>query len=608
MSYVRLSAVATLLLASAALAQPEGLPGFELERLELNPNGRGSLVMGTGELLPAGGFRLSLLGHYEKDPLVLYANGTPVGALVGHRATAHLLVAWAPLRWLEVGAQVPMVVWQRGDDLAGRGLAAPAATGLSTPSVHVRVGLLSQRREAPVDLAVELGAGLPVGSAEAIARDTTFRFSPKVMVGRRFGLLRAGVEAGALVRPTVTLIADQNVQDEVGNEVRLGAVLATTGSGLRGELNVRGTVPLTRQPGSLELLAGVRMPLGSLAEVYALGGPGFGDTPGTPSFRVLLGVALGGAEEPEPTARDDDGDGVTNDQDTCPTEAGPAGRQGCPVKDTDGDGIDDLEDRCPREAGPAGNQGCAGEVKGKDSDGDGIVDTADKCPQEAGSVDTGGCPTKDRDGDGILDAVDKCPRETGPAARQGCPVKDTDGDGVVDDRDNCPNEAGLVELRGCPAKDNDGDSVADHLDNCPKEKGEATNQGCPEKDEQLVAIQKGQLEIKQAVFFTTGKALIQKRSFRMLDQVARVIQQHPEIEKIIIEGHSDNVGDADANRRLSLARAESVRDYLVKKGVEASRLEAKGFGPDRPLMSNKTAYGRAANRRVAFTIVTPGNE
>jgi len=165
-----------------------------------------------------------------------------------------------------------------------------------------------------------------------------------------------------------------------------------------------------------------------------------------------------------------------------------------------------------------------------------------------------------------------------------------------------------VELRGSPAKDNDGDSVADHLDNCPKEKGEASNQGCPAKDEQLVAIQQGKLEIKQAVFFATGRALIQKRSFRMLDQVAWVIQQHPEIEKIIIEGHSDNVGDPDVNRRLSLARANSVKDYLVKKGVEASRLDTKGYGPDRPLLPNKTAKGRAANRRVAFTIVTPGNE
>ncbi|HLM46099.1 MAG TPA: OmpA family protein, partial [Myxococcaceae bacterium] len=157
---MRPSALAILLLASTALAQPEGLPKFELERLELNPNGRGSLVMGTGELLPTGGFRLSLLGHYQKDPLVLYADRSPVGSVVGDRAMAHLLVAWAPLRWLELGLHVPLVVWQRGDDLTSQGLGAPASTGLSTPSVQARVGLLSQRREAPVDLAVELGVGL----------------------------------------------------------------------------------------------------------------------------------------------------------------------------------------------------------------------------------------------------------------------------------------------------------------------------------------------------------------------------------------------------------------------------------------------------------------
>jgi outer membrane protein OmpA-like peptidoglycan-associated protein len=605
---VRPSVLAILLLASTALAQPEGLPKFELERLELNPNGRGSLVMGTGELLPTGGFRLSLLGHYEKDPLVLYADGNPVGAVVGDRAMAHLLVAWAPLRWLELGLHLPLVVWQRGDDLTAQGIAAPASTGLSTPLVQARVGLLSQRREAPVDLAVELGVGLPVGSTETLSRDSTFRFSPRVMVGRRFGLLRAGVEAGALVRPAVTLVEDETIQDEVGSEVRLGAVLATTGTGLRGELNVRGTVPLTRQPTSVELLAGVRLPLGKTTEAYALAGPGFGDTPGTPSFRVLLGVALGSPEPEAVSARDDDGDGVTNDEDACPREAGPAASKGCPVKDTDGDGIVDGADKCPGEAGPAENQGCPGRGAAGDGDGDGVADGADKCPREAGPAENQGCPVKDRDGDGIDDASDKCPREAGPAARQGCPVKDTDGDGVVDDRDACPSEAGLVELRGCPSKDTDTDSVADHLDNCPTEKGEAANQGCPPQQEQLVAIQKGKLEIKQAVFFATNKAIIQRRSFKMLDQVARVLRQHPELEKVVIEGHSDNVGNAEANRRLSLARAQSVKEYLVKKGVEASRLEAKGYGPDRPLLSNATAKGRAANRRVAFTIVTPESE
>ena len=570
-----LSAIATLLLGPAALAQPSGLPAFELERLELNPNGRGSLLMGTGELLPKGGFRLSLAGQYENDPLVMYRNGNRLGSVVGNRVTGHLLAAWAPMQWLELGVQLPLVAWQNGDDLSGQNIAAPASTGLSTPTAHVRLGLLAQRREAPVDLALELGVGLPVGSVDTLSRDSIVRLSPKVMLGRSFGALRAGVEAGALIRPAVVLGDMGEVQDELGNEVRLGAVVATTGDGLRGELNVRGSVPLTRESSSLEVLAGLRLPLGESLEAYALGGPGFGNAPGTPTFRVLLGVAVGGGERGEASRRDDDGDGVVNGEDTCPAEAGAAERQGCPVKDTDKDGLEDA---------------------------------ADKCPTEAGAAERQGCPVRDADQDGLEDAADKCPTEAGPADRQGCPVRDADKDGIEDAADKCPAEAGLTELRGCPAKDTDGDTVADHLDNCPAEKGVATNAGCPVQQKQMVAIQKGKLEIKEQVFFATGKAIIQPRSFKMLDQVARILQQHPEVDKMVIEGHTDDRGNAEANRKLSLARAEAVRGYLVSKGVEPSRLEAKGFGPDRPINSNKTDKGRAANRRVEFIIVTAERE
>ncbi|HEX8437146.1 OmpA family protein [Archangium sp.] len=543
---VRLSAVATMLLTSVALAQPAGLPEFELERLELNPNGKGSLLMGTGELLPAGGFRLSLAGQYENDPLVMYRDGTRLGSVVSDRVTAHLLAAWAPMRWLELGVQLPLVAWQRGEELSTEGIGAPARTGLSTPTVQVRLGLLSQRQDAPVDLALELGAGLPVGSADTLSRDSIVRLTPRVMVGRSFGSLRAGVEAAMVVRPAVALSEDADIRDELGNEVRLGAVLATTGEGLRGELNVRGTLPLTRESNSLEVLAGLRLPVGESTEIYALGGPGFGNAPGTPSFRLLLGAAFGGGEKPGASRRDDDGDGVKNADDTCPSVAGPAERQGCPVKDSDKDGLEDAADTCPSEAGPA--------------------------------------------------------------ERQGCPVKDSDGDGLEDAADKCPTEAGLAELRGCPAKDSDGDSVADHLDNCPTEKGVATNAGCPEKQKQLVVIQTGKLEIKEQVFFAVGKSVIQSRSFTMLDQVAKVLQQHPEVDKMVIEGHTDDRGNAEANRKLSQARAEAVKGYLVSKGVEPSRLEAKGFGPDRPITSNKTEKGRAANRRVEFIIVTPERE
>ncbi|ATB38600.1 Thrombospondin type 3 repeat OmpA/MotB [Cystobacter fuscus] len=601
----RLSLFATLMLAatsltgSDALAQPTGLGRFELERLVLNPNGQGSLTVGTGELLPQGGYRLSLLGHYENDPLVMYRDGNRLGSVVRDRVTAHLLAAWAPLRWLELGAQLPVVAWQNGDDLSGQGVGAPARTGLGTPMVYARLGLLAQQREAPLDLALELGVGLPVGSVDTLSRDGSVRLEPKLMLGRRFGGLRAGVEGSVLVRPSVVLGEGGELEDEVGNEVRLGAVVATTGPGLRGELNLRGVLPLGGQPRSMELLAGLRLPLSERVEAYALGGPGFGDTLGTPTFRALLGVALVDGKP-----RDADKDGIEDGQDKCPNEAGPAERQGCPVRDADRDGIEDGQDQCPNEAGPAERQGCPV----RDADGDGIEDGQDQCPNEAGPAERQGCPVRDADGDGTEDGQDQCPNEAGPAERQGCPVRDSDGDGLVDERDACPSQPGLKELRGCPAKDSDNDGVADHLDNCPTEAGVADNQGCPAKQKQMVAIQKGKLEIKEQVFFATGKAVIQPRSFKMLDQVAKVLREHPEVEQMVIEGHTDNRGKAEANRKLSLARAESVKKFLVGKGVEESRLEARGFGPDQPIASNDTEKGRATNRRVEFIITTAERE
>ena len=349
----RLSLAAILLLASAGLAQDITPPGFELERVELNPDGQGSLVIGSGLLLPQGAFRFSLLGHYERNPLVFYHEGVREGAVVKDRVMAHVLAAWAPLRWLELGVQLPVIAYQRGDDLSAQGVDAPATSGLDTLAVQVRLGLLSQEREAPLDLALELSAGLPLGSAAAFGRDSVVRLTPRLTLGRSFGWLRAGLQLGALLRPTTVLGDGSQVQDELGNELRAGAVLATQGTGLRGELNVVGGIPLSRDSKSLEILAGLRLPLSEAFELYALGGPGVGTTPGTPTFRVLLGLAAVGGLKKDPALLDDDGDGVLNGQDACPTVPGLVERKGCPVRDTDKDGIEDDKDKCPTEPGPA---------------------------------------------------------------------------------------------------------------------------------------------------------------------------------------------------------------------------------------------------------------
>ena len=152
-------------------------------------------------------------------------------------------------------------------------------------------------------------------------------------------------------------------------------------------------------------------------------------------------------------------------------------------------------------------------------------------------------------------------------------------------------------------RDTDGDGVPDRLDNCPNEKGPPENHGCPKARKQLVILREDRIEMLQRVYFATGKARIEKRSFGLLAQVAQVLQQHPDLLEIQVEGHTDDRGRATLNTALSQARAEAVVGYLIKRGVAAGRLAARGFGPSRPLGSNATAAGRDRNRRVEFHVL-----
>ncbi len=211
------------------------------------------------------------------------------------------------------------------------------------------------------------------------------------------------------------------------------------------------------------------------------------------------------------------------------------------------------------------------------------------------------CPALDDDSDGIANADDKCPAEKGVVQTGGCAAKDTDGDGLADYEDRCPDVKGLLEEKGCQPPDQDGDGIADAQDRCPQQAGVPAEQGCPPARAQI-NVATGKIDIKEKVFFDSGKSTIQERSFKLLDDVAALLVANPRLASVVVAGHTDDRGAAELNRTLSHARAESVKAYLVGKSVEASRLEAKGFGPDRPAQPNKTAAGREANRRVEFLI------
>lgn len=254
---------------------------------------------------------------------------------------------------------------------------------------------------------------------------------------------------------------------------------------------------------------------------------------------------------------------------------------------------------------------CAPDERPGDRDGDGIPDPDDACPDEPedfdGYEDEDGCPEdQDTDGDGIPDGTDACPIEPEDLDdyqdTDGCPEPDNDLDGLIDAADRCPLEPedldGFQDADGCPDHDNDGDSIPDTTDRCPNEPGPADEQGCPRVYRDVEVTSSG-IVIHQTVYFEYNRAVIRPQSFALLDTVAQVMHDFPDIT-VEVQGHTDDRGRDEYNLRLSGERAEAVRQYLIEKGVAASRMTSRGYGETRPIAANRTAADRARNRRVEF--------
>jgi type IX secretion system PorP/SprF family membrane protein len=297
------------------------------------------------------------------------------------------------------------------------------------------------------------------------------------------------------------------------------------------------------------------------------------------SHEITFGIRLSNKK-----CADEDGDGICDKDDECPKEPGDKENKGCPKKeeepkekkcpDRDKDGICDKDDKCPDVYGSKDNQGCPT----NDRDGDGIRDDIDKCPDIPGSARNEGCPLSDRDKDGILDEIDPCPDEPGPLTNMGCPTgSDRDKDGTPDKDDPCPDVPGPKENRGCPfGGDRDGDGIPDDIDRCPNTAGPKDNGGCPiatqpEKDILTIAIRN--------LYFDTDKWNIRPSSYRDLNNVVKVLKEKKDW-KLKISGHADLRGSLEHNVMLSRNRANSVRNYLISKGISPNLLEVEYHGED----------------------------
>jgi large repetitive protein len=627
----------TLLASTTAFAHEGHTRHFPGERLE---PGMDSEAIGNTEWAGVPdhfGWDAALWLDYENDPLFTYTvpdARDPLerqDVLVANRVHSELVLAFAVLDWIQIGLQMPVLLYQSRDELQAPEIdRAPPAAALSSLGVgdiqlRPKVRVLRQLDGAPLDIALLAPISFPTGQFTDYFGEETGSIAPGVAASRDFGNVR--VAANLLHRfrdPSRALSL------AIGNELLWrGAIsyrfdllvdrptevgLSVAGAAATDEVG-RGDNLAVRNP--IEALVDVQHKIWSGLDVFFGAGAGVIAGFGVPDFRLY-----GGLRWSDRPPSDYDQDGLSGTADRCPripeNKNGWEDDDGCPDSgDSDKDGIGDVDDKCkdvPEDKdGVEDDDGCP-----EDDDKDGIADAVDgeggKCRKEAedkdGFEDTDGCPDLDNDKDGVNDADDKCrdvPEDKDDFEDgDGCPDFDNDKDGFADESDgpggSCRNEPGPRANKGCPDKDRDGDTVVDRLDNCPDEAGTPENGGC--KAKQLVVITDAKLEIKERVYFKTARDVIESKSFGLLDNVAAVLKAHPEIAKIRVEGHTDDVGDDATNKDLSNRRAASVKRYLIEKGgIDAARLDAQGFGEEKPVAKNDTEEGKQENRRVEFVIV-----
>jgi outer membrane protein OmpA-like peptidoglycan-associated protein len=313
-----------------------------------------------------------------------------------------------------------------------------------------------------------------------------------------------------------------------------------------------------------------------LTSTIGVGG-GVGGGYGTPDLRVVASLAYA------PLGSGSSASGLSSSGSNCSGRPGDV--ESCPDLDADGDGILNIDDACPN------------------------------APEDIdGFEDADGCPDPDNDGDGIVDFNDACPDAAGEADSTGCPFIDEDNDGIDASVDQCPDQPedadGFEDADGCPDPDNDRDGIPDVDDDCPDVpesiNGVDDEDGCPDEGTSAVRLSGDRIEILERVYFDTNRATIKKRSHSVLEQVASLMKAQPDIRLLRVQGHTDARGDDDHNLDLSQRRATSVKEFLIKRGVEAQRLSARGYGESHPIAENTTDEGRAQNRRVEFHIIERG--
>ncbi|NUP05674.1 MAG: OmpA family protein [Polyangiaceae bacterium] len=637
---IGLSAAAAIsITASAASAQENTAQSgeFSVQRMESAPGPNNILSVERVRMVEQFGWSASVLFNYAREPFVVVScvaetncdepNASQVEdvPVVQNMFQWDVMGSFNPIEWMQIGLRVPLayVTGSGIDTTSGQPLPDGARTfGLGDVMVEGKFRFFGDATSvAALGGAVDVSA--PLG--HVTAENSYIGNDAPVTVGWRgiadfqvdgffTSVNLRGVYRGENTLGTTT-VGPVEFRYGVGLGYQITPIIKVMAEGF-------GSTQFSSQNGTNTLEADgvvVLSPLSTGLDISAGGGAGILEGVGVPLFRVIGGVSF------KMEAGDEDGDGIGDNSDQCPTIAedkdGFQDDDGCLEDDNDRDGIVDAKDQCKDKSetinGYKDEDGCPDTVA--DSDADGIPDTADKCPALAGKVRTQefyGCP--DTDEDGVVDPKDQCKTEKedtdGFEDLDGCPEADNDKDGVPDESDECSEEPevknGFKDEDGCPDEtpDTDKDGISDNKDKCPKVaenfNGFEDEDGCPDKGASLVEVKQEEIKILQRVEFETGSDKIKGAvSFSVLDAVAGALKANQQIFMVEVAGHTDNAGNADFNKELSQKRADAVMKYLVGKGVEPARLRAVGYGQDKPIGENATNAGKQKNRRVEFNIL-----
>ncbi len=587
---------------SLAQSLPASIGDAAIQQLDPTPAGDAFFSVSSPSAEGHLHTRAHLLADYAINPLRLFSE--PAAPIVGNQVFLHANASFALWHHLLLSVNVPVAVVNSGDNPAvPKVLFQKQSAGFGDLRFSARgtLSVLGTDSNDPHSLAAALEGSLFVptehalgyvsdhnvrGAFRAVFGGTHALAAPFVWSANLGLMLRASDAPHSLTFGAAAALALDEGLFRVGLEV-FGAL--PLGGAL---LSASGVELQTPAPLNAEALLTARYRFLKQFEVGLGGGPGLTQAIGTPKARFLLLASW----SPEviypalidPLSQDDDRDGIANGVDACPSLPGVEDSDkrfhGCPP-DKDKDGVPNKEDACADAAGPKNvdlsKNGCP-----PDRDADGVPDINDNCPDVKGSANKvpgqNGCPI-DRDGDGILDIRDACPDQPGERssdrARSGCP-DDVDKDGIKPPEDACPYEKG-----------------ASHQD--------PAQNGCPK----YVRIRGDEIVLLQPIQFKLyGKEKEDTSAFPIIEdilsEIKDVLDQHPEIEQVEVQGHADggNLSEAKFNEDLSNTRAHRVWWWLVQKGVPKERLIKKGYGDAKPIGDNNTKEGRAMNRRVQLTI------